>query len=96
MTTGRPKGTIKTGGRRKGTPNRLTASLRQKIGEFVEGKLDELEGMWEQEMDVKEKLQLLRDLLKMILPPPRDPGEEVEDTEESVDPLRELIESLKK
>ena len=96
MTTGRPKGTPKTGGRGKGTPNRLTTSLRQKIGEFVEGKLDELEGMWEQEMDVKEKLQLLRDLLKMILPPPRQETQAGEEEDGAVDPLRELIESLKK
>ena len=94
MSAGRPKGTPKSGGRQRGTPNRLTASLRQKIGEFVEKKLDELEEMWDQEMEVKEKLQLLKDLLKMVLPPPKEPPEE-EEGEEPDDPLRELIESLR-
>lgn len=94
MNAGRSKEIPKTGGGRKGTPGPLVPSLRQKIGEFVEGKLGELERMWDDELDSKEKLQLLRDLLKMVLPPPKEPAPEEEDPE-SADPLRELIESLR-
>lgn len=94
MTVGRKPGTQKTGGRQKGTPNKLTSSLRQKVASFVESKLDGLEAMWEDELDAKERLQLLKDLLKYVLPPPRETEDEPE--ADAKDPLRELIESLKK
>ena len=40
--TGRPKGLPKTGGRRRGTPNRATLSLREKVAERGYDPIDEL------------------------------------------------------
>lgn len=36
MPRGRPKGTVRTGGRKKGTPNKVTAALKEMILEAAE------------------------------------------------------------
>ena len=42
---GRPKGAPKTGGRKKGTPNKVTKDIREAIGEMLEGCADRM-GEW--------------------------------------------------
>lgn len=61
------KGDKKTGGRKKGVPNKITGPIRERLSEFVNGKLDCIEELWN-ELEAKEKLQLLKDLLKYVVP----------------------------
>lgn len=64
---GRKKGTAKTGGRKKGTPNKITPTAK----EWVNGILSD---NWEQmqddlrKLEPKERLQLLFKLLDYVLP----------------------------
>lgn len=44
MPRGKPKGAIKTGGRRKGTPNKMTAQLKEMILEAAELAGDDMGG----------------------------------------------------
>ena len=39
---GKPKGSPKTGGRAKGTPNKTTTSMRDKIQDFIDSKWDDM------------------------------------------------------
>jgi hypothetical protein len=58
----------KTGGRQKGTPNKLSVSLREKISEFVE---DETESILEEiaKLEGREKLEMYFKLLRYVMPP---------------------------
>ena len=61
--SGNPKG------KKKGTRNRTTEQVRQLLQAFIEGKIDELETIW-QDLDPWQKLQFIDRLLKHTLPAP--------------------------
>lgn len=68
----RLKGTPKTGGRRIGTPNRTTEQLRLAVREMINVNFDSLQT----DLKVLEPYQRIRviiDLIKMILPAPLTP-----------------------
>lgn len=43
----RPKGLPKTGGRQRGTPNKVTRSVREALRTFVEGNVDKMDDLFE-------------------------------------------------
>ena len=54
-------------GRPAGSPNRTTEEVRKLLQTFIEGKLPELETIW-QALDAKEKISFIDRLLKHCLP----------------------------
>ena len=58
-----------TEGRPKGKGNKTTEQLRQLLQAFIEGKIDELETIW-QDLEPWQKLQFIDRLLKHVLPAP--------------------------
>jgi hypothetical protein len=58
---------VKTGGRQKGTSNKVTTDLRQLLKEFVTGELNKIDSLLEQ-VEAKDRLELLVKLLPYTLP----------------------------
>jgi hypothetical protein len=58
----------KTGGRTKGTPNRLTASLRETIQEALQGEADNLPDLLAQ-LKPAERVTAFTRLAQLVLPP---------------------------
>lgn len=65
---GRKKGTIKTGGRKKGTPNVLTSDLRSRISSFLSDNFDEAVKQWKDIDEPVQKVKLYTDLIKFAVP----------------------------
>lgn len=61
------KGRTKTGGRAKGTPNVITASVQSGIAEIVNGNLDKLREDLEA-MTPKERVDAIAKLLPYVVP----------------------------
>lgn len=57
----------KFGGRAKGTPNKLTAEIRDLISEFVRGEIDHLE-RGSLTLSPKERIDMIAKLLPYVLP----------------------------
>lgn len=57
----------KTGGRTKGTPNKVTGALRDRIGAFLENNWDDLERDFEL-LEPYQRLQFFEKLLQYSLP----------------------------
>ena len=58
---------IKTGGRQRGTSNKLTGTVKEMITQFVETEIRHLPGLLKQ-MEPKEKADLIIKLLPYIVP----------------------------
>jgi len=58
---------MKTGGRRKGTPNKSTVEMRDFVSKFVSANLTTLQTDFDQ-LEPKERLQFLEKLLGYTLP----------------------------
>ncbi len=58
---------LKTGGRRKGTANRLTSELRETLKQFVEGELSEIPELVK-ELTPKERLDFFLKVAPFVLP----------------------------
>lgn len=63
----RPKGTPKTGGRKKGTPNKTTADLKKWVFGFVNENLEEFKRVF-QNMEMDQKIAVIMKLLPYVLP----------------------------
>lgn len=63
----RPKGTKKTGGRKKGTPNKVTESTRHWIGRLIEDNKAQIEEDLKA-LEPKERLQVLERFMQYTLP----------------------------
>lgn len=61
-------GLPKTGGRKKGTANKTTISVRQRISQFVEENFDEAVAAWKEIDDPKDKLKAYTDLCTYAVP----------------------------
>lgn len=68
MGKGRPKGTPKTGGRQKGTPNKVTAPLKELIKQFAIDKWPEFLESWEHMESNKDKCDAYTKVLQYLLP----------------------------
>ena len=58
---------FKTGGRLKGTPNKLTNEVRTILIHFLDSKIDEVMDLWS-DLDNREKISMFLQLAKIILP----------------------------
>ncbi len=58
---------MKTGGRQKGTSNKLTGTVKEMITQFIENEVRHLPGLLNQ-MEPKEKADLVLKLLPYIIP----------------------------
>ncbi len=76
------KGSVKTGGRKKGTPNKITSDIREKIKTFLESKADDLDDIWES-LEAKEKIQMFNHLCRYVVPTMQSTEFKVDSTTES-------------
>lgn len=63
----RPKGTPKTGGRVKGTPNKVTYSLKEWIISLIDKQRTQIEQDL-QKLEPKERLQMIEKLMQYVIP----------------------------
>lgn len=64
---GRPKGLPRYGGRKKGTPNKTTKDLRERISIFLEDNFEDAMKAWKK-LEDKDKVKLYTDLIKFSVP----------------------------
>lgn len=77
----------KTGGRRRGTPNRTTAELREALRAFIDANIDQLQDDFDQ-LDSEKRLTFFEKIVRMVLPPPVNPDNL------TVEQLEQLVEYL--
>jgi len=65
------KGTQKTGGRQVGTPNKVTADLKERIKQFIESEFDGVVVDFKT-LEPKDKIMLFERFLAYILPRQRE------------------------
>jgi len=89
----------KTGGRTKGTPNKLTSEVRQMLVNFLDEKFDEVVNIW-CELDHREKISLFLQLSKIVLPKlsydleNEEPKINIELSHLTTDEIRELLNEI--
>lgn len=67
---GRPKGGEKAGGRAKGTPNKVSKEIKEKIKIFIEGNFDDFTKMWKDIPNSNPvKYNTFLALLRFVVPP---------------------------
>ena len=64
---GRKPGTPKTGGRKAGTPNKITGDMRTRIQDLLDDNWEKIQDDL-QELDAEKRLAFLEKLLKYTLP----------------------------
>ena len=90
---GRKKGCLKTGGRKKGTPNKATQTAKEWI-------VQTLSANWEQTksdlkvLEPKERLQLLFKLLEYVAPKQRETSNNIKFEDLTDEEMDELIDKL--
>ena len=77
----------KTGGRRRGTPNRTTAELKEALKAFVDRNIDQLQDDFDT-LDAEKRLVFFEKIVRMVLPPPVNPDNL------TVEQLEQLVEYL--
>ena len=77
----------KTGGRRRGTPNRTTAELKEALKAFVDRNIDQLQEDFDT-LDPEKRLTFFEKIVRMVLPPPVNPDNL------TVEQLEQLVEYL--
>lgn len=65
---GRKPGTPKTGGRKKGTPNKMTSSIRKRLEKQLEPFIDNLSELIQRIADPKERVQAITSVLPYVAP----------------------------
>ena len=63
----KPKGLPKTGGRKKGVTNKVTALMKEKIQLFVESNFETIQKDFDN-VDAKDRLIIFERLLKYVIP----------------------------
>lgn len=58
----------KYGGRKKGTPNKVTAELRERVRAFLDDNFDEAVEAWKEIDDPKDKMKLYNELISYAVP----------------------------
>lgn len=77
----------KTGGRKRGTPNRTTAELKEALKAFVDRNIDQLQDDFDT-LDAEKRLAFFEKIVRMVLPPPVNPDNL------TVEQLEQLVEYL--
>lgn len=75
---GRPKGTPKTGGRQKGTPNRITNDVRTWLAELISENRRQIEADLK-ELEPKDRVMMLEKLMQYVIPKKQAIKAEIED-----------------
>lgn len=63
----RKKGSVKTGGREPGTPNKLTGDMREKLQSLLNDNIDRVQDDLDN-LQPKDRLQVIEKLLSYVLP----------------------------
>ncbi len=82
----RPKGTPKTGGRKKGTPNKTTAEIKELVAQLVGENIEDFKKEFKT-LETAEKISIIKNLLPYVIPRQTE-------TKHSLD--KELSQALKK
>ena len=90
---GRVKGTPKTGGRAKGTPNKVTASVKDWLSGLIDKNRKQIEKDLKQ-LEPKERLQVLEKLMQYVVPKQQAVSADVNIDRLSDEQLDSLIEEL--
>lgn len=72
---------IKTGGRQKGTPNKITAKIRQKLSDIVSNEIKNIPEYLNQIESPEIKLKLIIQMLPYLIPKQREISAEIEEKE---------------
>lgn len=93
---GRPPGTQKTGGRQKGTPNKLTKNVRNTLEKIISKNARHIQRDLDA-LEPKDRLLLLEKFMQYIIPKQASVKAEIENlTPEQLEAVTdELLESLK-
>ncbi|CEN33606.1 hypothetical protein [Capnocytophaga cynodegmi] len=89
----RVKGTAKTGGRKKGTPNKATNDMRKWLKSFLDQNQEQIEKDFKA-LEPKERIQAFERLLQYTLPKMQTLGANIELEALSEDNLNTIIENL--
>jgi hypothetical protein len=81
------KGQIKRGGRKKGTPNKVTTEIRSKIEDILHEQTDTIKEDL-MKLSPKDRVRAYTELLKYVIPTRRD----VEVTDNTPDSLQKFLE----
>lgn len=92
---GRVKGTPKTGGRAKGTPNKVTASVKDWLSGLIDKNRKQIEKDLKQ-LEPKERLQVLEKLMQYVVPKQQAVSADVNIDRLSDEQLDSLVEELTK
>jgi len=75
------KGTPKTGGRKKGTPNRTTQEMKDLLKDFISSNLDQLQSDFES-LEPYKRFEALDKMMKYVLPTRSDVKQEFFDKQQ--------------
>lgn len=91
----RPKGTPKTGGRVKGTPNKVTYSLKEWITSLIDKQRTQIEQDL-QELEPKERLQMIEKLMQYVIPKQAAQQVKLDFDSMTDEQLQQLVEEITK
>lgn len=86
---------IKTGGRKKNTPNKVTLNLRESITVFLEGNFEKVTKDWEI-MEPKDRLTFYKDLLRYAVPTLQSTGMKIDFDKMTDGQLDKVVENILK
>lgn len=92
---GRTKGTPKTGGRKAGTPNKVTGTAK----EWIAGLIDKNRAQIEKDLkklEPKERLQMLEKLMQYVVPKQQAVSAKIDFAEMPDEVLNDLVRELTK
>ncbi len=92
---GRPKGSIKYGGRKKGTPNKTTAETRQWLKTFLDKNQNQIEDDFKA-LEPHQRLQIFERLLQYTLPKMQSVNASIDLNTLSEDQLDAIISEITK
>lgn len=84
-------GSPRTGGRAKGTPNKVTLSLRNSVNSFLKKNMKDLQANYNQ-LEAKDKLAFIEKLLKYVLPQKQQT--QIDFSQMTEDQLDQIIKNL--
>lgn len=92
---GRAKGTPKTGGRKAGTPNKVTGTAKEWIAGLIDKNRAQIEKDLKQ-LEPKERLQMLEKLMQYVVPKQQAVSANIDFAALSDDVLDNLVDELTK
>ena len=92
---GRAKGTPKTGGRKAGTPNKVTGTAKEWIAGLIDNNRTQIENDMKK-LDPKERLQMLEKLMQYVIPKQQAVSAKIDFAALPDDVLDNLVDELTK